>query len=97
MLEEIRTLPVNGEPRQINSQTIKGSWKEFELYPVINDRRLELVRHELICVCGGHCGASIESRMEENKGSQGTQRGGIGASLQETMVVTPSKAREGKT
>ena len=41
------------EPRQINSQTIKGSWKEFELYPVISDRTSELVRHELICVFRG--------------------------------------------
>lgn len=28
---------------QIDSQTIKGSWKEFELYSVVNDRTLEFV------------------------------------------------------
>lgn len=54
MLEEIKGIYQSmTEPRQINSQTIKGSWKEFELYPVISDRRLELVRHELICICRG--------------------------------------------
>ena len=53
-LEEIKDIHQSmTEPRQINSQTIKGSWKEFELYPVISDRRSELVRHELICVFRG--------------------------------------------
>lgn len=55
------------EPREINSQTIKGSWKEFELSPVVNDRTLEIGRQELTCVLEGSSWGSVERRMEENK------------------------------
>lgn len=55
------------EPREINSQTIKGSWKEFELSPVVNDRTLEIGRQEPTCVLEGSSWGSVERRMEENK------------------------------
>lgn len=46
----------------------------------------------------GSLWGSVESRMEENKREVGElSEEAVKHSLQETMVVTPSKAREGKT
>lgn len=84
-LEEIKDIHQSmTELEQINSQTIKGSWKEFELYPVISDRRLELVRHGAVVFVEGSLWGSIESRMEENKREVvGTQQGGCETLLTE--------------
>lgn len=42
-------MPIN-DRTQTDSHTVQGSWKGFELYPVVNDRTLEIVKEQLIFV-----------------------------------------------